>query len=259
MHRAGPALWLYVAIAAGVTACGSNGPPNTPSAPSFYVGGDDDGGGGIAVGPHHEAGADEDAGVTDPGPAVLADAGGFDPVPTECENVTPANPADVGPDGTLFDAVSSPADLGVTRVEATWDGDCVRPTIRVTLSDGRCPLGNGHEVEFRFDAGAIASGKLSRGVHYLEPEPGNVDIRVRYRRPTSLDPVGAGAWGTCLGVVGTLDLPIAPGVDERDELRGRFQMELAPCDSLALATRSVNGTFDVTLRRGLGDVCPTAK
>lgn len=257
MRGTRPAWWLCVAIATGAVACGADGPPNTPSAPS-PVGGDDDGGG-IAVRPPHKPGADDDAGAGDAGSPMFLDAGGFEPVRRECKEQIPPDPLDMAPDGTFTNALSSPVDLGVSRVEATWDGDCIVPTIRITLSDGQCPLGKGHEVELQFDARAIADGKLTRGVHYLEPEPGKLDIRVRYRRPASLDPLGAGEWGTCLGVTGMIELPETPGVDARDELRGRFTMNLTPCDDVNVETRAVNGTFDVTLERGLDDVCPTTK
>jgi hypothetical protein len=170
--------------------------------------------------------------------------------------VSPADPLDVGPNGKLPNAVAVPVDLEVTRVETTWTGDCVAPVIRVTLSDGDCPSGDGHEVEVSIDAPAVADGTVRRGQNPLEPEPVAGGIRMRYRRPASLDPATAGEWGTCAGVTGNVDFTQTPGTDGGAELRVRLQTQLAACDDVTVGVQVVNGSFDVTLIRGLDDLCP---
>lgn len=163
---------------------------------------------------------------------------------------------EVGLDGTLHNAVSLPMDLSVTRVETAWTTDCAAPALRITLSDGRCPAGDGHEVEFLIDAAAIQHGRIGRGNHLIEAEPLDGGLRIRYRRPREVDPVGEGVWGTCFGATGSVDFMLAPSVDRDTEFRVRFTTTLTPCDDKTEDTREVNGTLDVTIEDGLDDACP---
>ena len=65
-----------------------------------------------------------------------------------------------------------------------------------------------------------------------------------------------GVWGSCTGSSGTIDLPVAVSLKEDAEVRGRLLVQLQPCDEIALGVYDVTATFDVTLERGIEELCP---
>jgi hypothetical protein len=175
----------------------------------------------------------------------------------ECQDVPPVKfTGEDMPAGQFLNAVTAPADFVATRVVGTWEPGCAQPTFRVAMSDGACPRGHGHELTFLFDAQAIADGALGVGLNTLMPDGGPSRISVRYVRPKGLVP--SGAWGTCSdSSSGTLDLVGVVETRAGSMLQGRFELELAACDSAATGVQMLSGTFNVMLRRGLTDVCPT--
>jgi len=191
---------------------------------------------------------DDDAGA---GEAVL-----FRPVRNECVEVEAVDfmAEDSSTTGRFLNAVTFPEDFAVTRVVATWEGGCEVPTARISLSDGACPDGQGHEPSFLLSYNEVIDRTIYQGSNELMEESPVSGIRVRYERPHRLTP--AGQWGTCLGVTGSVDL-LGDLLFEREELlQGRFQLELPPCDDGGNEQQSVAGTFSVTFERGLEQLCP---
>ena len=173
---------------------------------------------------------------------------------TECEEITPVPfiGEDVGDE--YADAIAMPSDLLASRVVATWSGSCDPAAIKVEMSDGECPDGDGHALTFLLDALAIRDGTLGLGLHDVVPDSSGGPIRVRYIRPARFAPQGE--WGSCDGVTGTFNIAGMPGTRKYNELQAQFEMKLTPCDGSDLAPQSVQGTFNVELRRSLDTVCP---
>jgi hypothetical protein len=190
--------------------------------------------------------ADEDAGGGGDDDLVLS---------RECMAVDPVNfmGEDTPLDGSFYNAVVAPDDFSVTRVETTWAEDCETPTIRLLMSDGRCSMPGGHVLEISMEADAIERRDLVVGQNLVQPEPANRGLQVRYTRPSSRAP--AGTWGNCEGADGNIDF-IEIGAGARDDLQAQFQFLLTPCDESTPGTQSVQGTFDVVLRRGVDEACP---
>lgn len=232
-------------MALGALACGDDG-ARAPAAAA--------GGGGtprsLGSGSADDGGADpvrrEDAGRPDGG---APDGGEVVVLSTECDLVDPAL---IGGD-ELINQVTAPAtDFTVTRVEATWESGCTDPTIRITLSDGRCPDGNGHELVFFFEADAF-SGLVTAGQNTIPAEPGDRGIRARYRRPAPLAPEGE--WGTCAGAGGLIDFVDPPSSRRFAQLRASFQLDLTTCDEDTTGEQQLFGTLNATLQRGLSEIC----
>jgi hypothetical protein len=144
----------------------------------------------------------------------------------------------------------------VTRVLGTWEPACGRHTIRLEMSNGKCPDGGGHELQFYFAAAAIDTGTITAGSNALVSETENPDIRVRYIRPGGLEP--SGVWGNCDGPSGAIDLVAPLGTDAFDWFQGEFRLQLSPCDGSDNGIQQIDGSFDIQIRRGLDDVCPSA-
>ena len=193
-------------------------------------------------------------------PTPAHDAGPFEldsgQLVTECEEITAIPFIGEDTSGEYANAIETPADLGATRILATWSGSCDPAAIKIEMSDGDCPDGKGHQLSFLLDALAIQAGTLGPGIHDLLADGMGSPIQVRYVRPAKLEPVGE--WGTCEGVTGTLSISGEPGVGRLDELQALFEMKLAPCDGSGQATQTLRGTFHVMLRRALVDVCPAS-
>lgn len=190
---------------------------------------------------------DEDAG---------SDDGPVDPViARECMAVDPVDfmGEDMPLDGSFYNTVTLPDDFTVTRVETTWGEDCATPTIRLLMSTGRCSQPGDHVLEIAMEADAIDRRDLVVGQNVVQPAPADRGLQVRYTRPSGRSP--SGTWGNCEGADGSVDF-IALGTDARDDLQAQFQFLLTPCDDETAGTQSVQGTFDVVLRRGVDDACP---
>jgi hypothetical protein len=204
-----------------------------------------------------------------PPPPAVGDAGGSEgpmldggvfaldsgQLRTECEDIT-AVPfiGEDSADGQYANAIAMPADLLATRIVGTWSGSCEPAAIKIEMSDGDCPDGEGHALTFLLDALSIRDGLLGTGIHDLAPDSTGGPIRIRYVRPTPLE--SAGTYGTCDGVLGNLNVAGELGTVRFDRLQARFEMQLAPCDGSGLPLQSVLGTFNVELQRSLSTVCP---
>lgn len=199
-----------------------------------------------------------DASVPDAGrPRPTDEDGGITPLPTECKTFAAADASGESPTtGRFLNAVDEPPDLRVTRSEATWEPTCGRPTIRIALSDGKCPSGNGHELRFLFDATDIDNGLIKVGQNVIEPEVESRSIRIRYARPRTLKP--SGEWGTCAeGASGAITLrDTRLGTDLSSHFEGQFQIMLPPCDGSDNEILALQGSFDAQLKRGLEMACP---
>jgi hypothetical protein len=174
---------------------------------------------------------------------------------TECEDIT-AVPfiGEDSLDGQYANAIEEPTDLLATRIVGSWSGTCDPAAIKIEMSDGDCPDGEGHALTFLLDALSIREGVLGTGIHELAPDSAGGPIRVRYVRPTPLE--SAGMYGTCDGVVGNVNVAGELGTVRFDRLQARFEMELPPCDGSGLPAQSFLGTFNVELQRSLSTVCP---
>ncbi|MFI5307921.1 MAG: hypothetical protein ACHQ53_11235 [Polyangiales bacterium] len=187
---------------------------------------------------------DEDAGHAVAAPALA----------NECVNV-PATPAGADlPTSDFVNAIGMPTDFAVTRVVASWEASCARPTLRIAMSDGACPSGHGHELSFSLDALALDAGTIHGGLNTVVGDPTPDQIAIRYVRPNHLDPTGT--WGTCNDASGTLDLLGDLATTAGTVFQGRFDLLLTACDGSTNLPQSVSGTFNVSLRRGVKDVCP---
>jgi hypothetical protein len=197
--------------------------------------------------------------VTDAGPDTSPDSGALGPdgglqLRSECEEITPVPfiGEDVG--DAYANAIEMPDDLLASRIVATWAGGCEPAQIRIEMSDGDCPAGDGHQLTFLLDALAIQNGTLGTGIHDVVPENTGSPIQVRYLRTARFEP--SGEWGSCEGVTGTLSIRGEPGVRKLDTLQALFEMKLAPCDGSTQPAQTVRGTFNVELQRSLDTVCP---
>jgi hypothetical protein len=188
---------------------------------------------------------DDDAGST-------SDAGmGGGPMPRECTRITAMTAtSDELPTTT---ATTTPTDFAVTRQVGTWIGDCPLPAIAVELSNGACPNGQGHELEFWFASSAIEDGLIAAGLNFIEKDSVS-GIRVRYTRPERSS--AAGVYGNCNGAEGTITLYDAPDVTRAMDLRARYELSLPPCDDKLNPIQEVSGYFIVRIRRSLPTVCP---
>ena len=187
--------------------------------------------------------------VKDAGGGLDDEDGGGDPLGVECARV-PAAPFGETVTEDYFNSIGSPRDFAVTRVVGTWDNGCKTPTVKIVLSNGRCPDGDGHELTF-----FLAIDSLLEGENTLVPEPDGEVVRVRYTRPKSIEP--SGTWGSCPGSNGTFNIkgPLDP--EDPGNLQAMFQLELTKCDgSSATGTQMVTGRLNVTMRRTVKDVCP---
>jgi hypothetical protein len=191
---------------------------------------------------------DTDAGST-------SDAGmGGGPMPLECARIEAVKiTSDEVPTVT---ATEAPADFSVTRQVATWTGECPSPAVLIELSNGGCPKGLGHELQFWFPANSILDGQFALGFNTVEPDfAGAAGIRVRYTRPAKLS--AAGVYGNCDGASGQITLYDAPDITRATNWRASFELMLTACDDKANAPLRVSGYFDVRVRRDLASVCPT--
>lgn len=230
-------------------------PPVAPGGNGFQSSG---------VGSKGDAGPKDSGGPVDASFDIDASA-----VTGECTNVSPgdylAANNGVTSDGTLLTGVSNPPDFMVTRVLATWGDSCLEPTIKILLSDGKCPNGKAPDkqqsLQILLLAGAIdgtASGAvpITGGLNTISSDPENASITVQYTRPKDLTPHGR--WGSCAGMPGTLTLTNDLATTRLARLAGTFAFDLSVCDGSATNTdQAVNGTFNVQLRRGREDACPT--
>lgn len=214
----------------------------------------------IGGGTKHDAGSGvtEDSGTLDASQGLDEDGGGAGPgglVPGECLNVVAMNVIneDISADG-VYNAITIPTDLAVTRVVGTWKASCLQPTIDIEMSEGSCPIGRRHKLVFSFEANAIEQGRVHLGENTLTADAKTVGIGVTYTRPTTLKP--SGEFGTCPGVSGTIAIRGKPSVQVGSRLQGMFQVVLPPCDGGKGIPQSIIGTFNVKLVRGLAEVCP---
>lgn len=152
-------------------------------------------------------------------------------------------------------ATESPADFRITRQVGTWRDKCDAPTLVIKLSNGICPNGQGHELEFAFPANAIADGTIIFGLNTILPELDSPHgIRVRYTRPDRYAP--AGLYGTCEGASGSITFYNPPDISRTMHLRARYVLMLTSCDKKPNPIQEVAGYFDVLVRRTLSDYCP---
>jgi hypothetical protein len=246
-------LLLLVLCGVSVQACGDD---EGPARPGVSVGEGTDGGrdSGIIrpIFPTGDGGDDDDGGE-DVDPNSDAGDSGSPAAPTRCHNVEPVPPA-TDPDPSMnFNMVTAPSDLTVTRAAATWDVNCMDPTLRVSLSSGSCPNGDGHEVTFFVPAEGVEDSTVVLGQNVIMTDsPGR--IRVRYTRPGRVNPDGE--WGSCDGVVGTLDLIRQLDLIEGRRLEGDFQIDLTRCDDGAPSIQVLEGSFNVEIPASLEDICP---
>jgi hypothetical protein len=207
------------------------------------------GGGGVGIpGGGRDSGRDdeEDAG-SDSGTSALA---------LVCDDFLPIPPGSVDPvPGVYINRASSPADFEVTRTVVAWESSCMQPTIRITLSDGDCPEGDGHALTFIVPAAGIDNGDVLLGQNVVTGNPGSNNISVRYTRPDSLDLEPHGEWGSCAGASGTIELRGELQTDDDSAFVGQFQLELTRCDGGEESVQQLIGEFGVELPAGLLDVC----
>ncbi|MDH5674740.1 MAG: hypothetical protein OEZ06_21610 [Myxococcales bacterium] len=245
-------LHCIVALIVASFGCGEDGPTAPPpagpgggdgtSAPQVSSAGRD---GGASSTP--AAGGDEDAGSDRVFGPQANECTSFDALPFAADE----RPAD----GGYYNGVYDPLDFPVSRAELSWVGNCDHPTLRLTLSEGRCPGGDEHALSFDFDADAITVGDgLHVGLNALTPEDPTSTIRIRYNRPRPLSPYGL--WGGCEGFSGLLNMAGEVSTTARSRLQGQFQLDLAACDDSGNTNLNVEGTFDLPLRRGLTELCP---
>ena len=195
---------------------------------------------------------EDDAGSTpDAGPKP--DAGGDGRLPLECMRTTAMRiTSDEMPVAT---AIESPSDFFVTRQAATWNGNCASPLLVIELSNGVCPNGAGHELEFTLPANAIADGQIGFGLNTIGPELDTTDsIRVRYTRPQPYAPVGV--YGTCEAGGGQISFFEVPDITRAMNIQARFELVLEACDGKPNPAQVVSGYVDVRVRRSLTDYCP---
>lgn len=191
------------------------------------------------------ASSDEDSGVDESEGVLVA----------VCRNVMPAPREGADPDPSMvYNGVATPLDFDVTRTISAWEEGCAAPTLRVTLSDGGCPPGNGHELTFFIpvDGGAEGSS-LVIGQNVIREEPAPGYIRVRYTRPTRLSPNGT--WGTCEGASGTLDVIGDIQLIRGRRLQANYSLDLTRCDEGRSSVQIIEGQLNVEIPASLSDIC----
>jgi hypothetical protein len=221
--------------------------PSAPRPPS--TGGTAATSGGVDPRPQRDSGAgdDRDAGGDRTDGGVL---------PSECREIPVVQVPESEIDSDTEASTTSPLDFEVSRLVGAWQGGCREPEFRVELSGGGCPGGNGHALTFLFDGAALRDGAIRLGLNSILPEPNDTGVRIRYVRPSRLDPEGE--WGTCTAASGDIDLlGTAPSSEEGTRLEARFSLDLTACNDSTEGLQTLRGTFDVLMRRGLEDICPT--
>jgi hypothetical protein len=243
-------LIVGLGIVAGLLGCGEEG-SNAPAPPSTG------GGGTSTVGGRRDAGrpSDDDSGMDDPADEDAGPSAGIVPLRAECEEFEPVMFVGEDPPVDVVAATTLPVDFMVSRALTTWEDNCRRPQILIELSNGDCTVGRGHALRIWLETTAITDGSIGFGLNQPKPEPNNGGIRIRYTRPAPLTP--RGDWGTCTGSLTMLDFTSELGTDRGARLQGRFILDLTPCDGSTNERQMVQGSFNVQLRRGLDDVCPS--
>jgi hypothetical protein len=194
---------------------------------------------------------DEDGGAGTGGNAGTGGTGGSD-MGSRCRDVDPVPPGTDPDPGMVDNVVTLPDDLAVTRASAAWEDGCIQPSLRVTISDGNCPDGDGHQVTFFLPANE--DNPLLIGQNLVTAEPSASNIRVRYTRPTNSEP--SGVWGTCSGANGTLDIIGELEFIAGREVQGSFILDLTRCDGGEDSVQQMTGSFRVEIPASLSDVCP---
>lgn len=262
-------LVLLVLCGVSVQGCGGDddsGAGGTVSVGTGGTGGRRDGGGipffpmGARGGSDDEdGGSDEDGGAGSGGNGGMGGtggAGGADAgdMGSRCLDVDPV-PIGTDPDPEmLYSTVTTPTDLVVTRAEAAWEIGCGQPTLRVSVSSGRCPTGDGHDISFFIPANGIEDGTVVLGQNLIMEESAPGMIRVRYTRPTRLEPNGQ--WGTCEDAGGTLDFIGELELVQDRKLQGSFTIDLTRCDDGQESVQPIQGSFNVEIPATLDDICP---
>jgi hypothetical protein len=223
-------------------------PPPAPGGHGFQSSG---------VGTPSDAGPKDSGGPVDASFSIDAST-----ITGECANVDPgdylAANGGLASDGTVLTGASAPSDFMITRAVGTWETSCIDPTIVIELSDGKCPDGKDHKRQILLSADAIdgATPTILIGQNVLQADPEETNgIRVQYVRPKPLTP--RGTWGSCTGMPGSIDFISEPTTTKLSHLTGRFTLDLSACDGSSNADEFLNGTFNVILRRGREDVCPS--
>lgn len=185
---------------------------------------------------------DEDGGIPSTDLALL------------CRDVDPA-PLDVADrdPSMVYNGVFTPTDFEVTRSEAAWLEGCAQPILRVTLTDGGCPNGDGHELTFLIPADGVEESNVVIGQNLIKEESGFNSIRVRYTRPLRRQPDGV--WGTCEDATGTLDIVGPLQLEKGKLLQGNFTMDLTPCDDGDESVQTLMGSFSAEIPESLDVVC----
>ena len=255
-------LLLLLSLCGLVVACGDDekprstvsvgrdgGGPGRDGGPTAGVGGGTGTGGSGGTSDAGDPSGDEDSGMSGDG-----DGDGED-LAILCDDVEPApvDGADRDP-GRIYNGVSLPLDLRTTRAEAAWEAGCADPMLRITISDGGCSEGNGHELTFWVPAAGVENGSIVIGQNTIAEEPTAGSIRVRYTRPTRLTPNGV--WGTCEDASGTLDIIGELSLRGGRHVQATFLLDLTRCDDGEASTQPVNGEFNVELPASLVEVCP---
>jgi len=238
-------------------ACGDD--EKAPRAP-VSVGNGRDGGGGtggpfVPIGGGTGGDDDDDSGVNDEdGGGGTGGTGGSMEIGSRCRDVDVVPPG-IDPDPeNLANVVTSPIDLAVSRAEAAWEEGCVQPSLRVTVSDGNCPDGDGHQLTFFLPADGVEESTLFMGQNVIMPEPAAGFIRVRYTRPSRLEP--SGVWGTCSGSSGTLDIIGDLELIQGRVLQANYTLDLTRCDDGEDSIQQVTGSFHIEVPASLSEVCP---
>jgi hypothetical protein len=234
MRRAG---WLLAGLCL-IGAC-SDDRPDVPG------GSQEPTAGGVGL-PEVDSGhPDDDAGTQD----AAVDAGPALPVYT-CERVEVLGSS--GGDTPNETSTDTPADFMISRQAVSWQCDPDRITI--SLSDGSCPRGAGHELTIELSMAAIQDMVLRLGNNPVLAESDSGNMRVRYTRPKRLaDP--SGTWGNCLPADGQLIFLEAPELKARALLQARFSMMLPACDDSGNPPYLVAGAFKITLRHDPSEAC----
>lgn len=245
-----PPRTLRLALAAGLWCATFGCSDNEPSAARVPSGG---GGGGVTGGRTPILGTpDDDAGaltVDDAGVVLLTT------LEEECMDVADVgNPLEGSATRERVNAVSAPDDFELGHVVTTWEGRCSEPTLRITLADGECPDGGGHDLTIRFTVEDLRAGLVGPGQNPIQPRAEGGAMEVTYTRPENFTP--AGEWGNCPEAIGIVDLLGDLSLEEDTHVEGRFQLELTACDGSGNDPVSVNGEFNGPLVRGVEDLCP---
>ena len=230
----------------GLLACGvACGDDSSVSPPATGGGkGGRSGGGGVKPPPVDAGGSDAE---DEDGGGGSGGGGADEPLGIECTNVKYA-PFGETMNGDYFNSIGEPADFRVTRVVATWDTGCEPARVKLIMSDGSCPRGDGHELTFFIDVETVLGGENT-----VLPESADSTVRVRYTRPRDLEP--AGTWGSCTAAHGMFSLKDTLDPNDPGNVQATFQLELSPCDGMATGMQTVNGTLNATMRRSLKNVC----